>query len=206
MVTLSGQSSNTRDVTWEVDRVPIAATSDAGEATGPETWGPDLSVIYLPPVVPRVPPAPPVSPVPPGPPGPPGTPAPPMRSTVPPVMTPVMSPVPPMVPPPPGVMPPSSPAGIDNPQVDEGRPDNEILQPGQTRAAPRAYRATASARLPDHALFNQRTPALPTCDASQLSKPSTYDEAMHSPYRANWSHAIEGEISGLEEAGTFKDT
>ena len=33
VVTLSGQSSNTRNVTWEVDRVPlIAATPDPGEA------------------------------------------------------------------------------------------------------------------------------------------------------------------------------
>ena len=117
-----------------------------------------------------------------------------------------MSPAPPMVASPTGVMPSSSPGGNDNPQVDEGPPDNEVLQPGRTRAATRAYRqATATARLPDHTLFNQRTPALPTCDASQLSEPSTYEEAMRSPYRANWSHVMEGEIGGLEEAGTFED-
>ena len=52
----------------------------------------------------------------------------------------------------------------------------------------------------------QPAPALPTCDASLLSEPSTYDEAMRSPYRANWSHAMEGEFGGLEEAGTFADT
>ena len=100
----------------------IAATPDAGEATGPETWVQDLRVRYQPPVVPR---------------GPQcrrrcrysrhrrgrrETPTPPIPSTVPPVMTPVMSPVPPMVPPPPGVMPSSSPAGIDNPQVDKVPP------------------------------------------------------------------------------------
>ena len=120
-------------------------------------------------------------------------------------MTPVMSPAPPMVPPQTGVMPPSSPAEID-PQVYEGPPDNELLQPGRTRAATRVYRhATATARPPDHALFNQRTPALPTCDVGQLSEPLTYDEAMRSPYRANWSHATEGEFGGLEEAGTFED-
>ena len=111
-----------------------------------------------------------------------------------------------MVPPQTGVMPPSSPAGINNPQVDEGPPDNELLQPGRTRAATRVYRqATATARPPDHALFNRCTPALPTCDTSQLSEPSTYDEAMRSPYRANWSHAMEGEFGGLEEAETFED-
>ena len=116
-----------------------------------------------------------------------------------------------MVPPPPGVMSPSSPAGIDNPQVDEGPPDNELLQPWRTHAATRAYyQATATVRPQDHALFNQRpskqlTPALPTCDASQLSEPTTYDEAMRSPYHTNWSHAMKGEIAGLEEAGTFGD-
>ena len=67
IVTLSDQSSNTRDVTWEVDRVLIiAATPDAGEATGPEQWGPDVSIRYLPPVLLPVPRVPPVPPVPPG--------------------------------------------------------------------------------------------------------------------------------------------
>ena len=108
-------------------------------------------------------------------------------------------------------MSPSSPAGIENPQVDEGPPDNELLQPGRTRAATRAFhQATATARPQDHALFNQRpsnqpTPALPICDTSQLSGPTTYDESMRSPYHANWSHVMEGEISGIEEAGTFGD-
>ena len=79
VVTLSGQPSNTRDVTWEVDRVPIiAAIPDAGEATGPETWGPDLSVRHLPPV-PLVPPVPPLSPASPGTSAPPMTPVLPVR-------------------------------------------------------------------------------------------------------------------------------
>ena len=51
VVTLSGQSSNARDVTLEMDRVPIvAATPDVGEAAGPEPWGPDVFITYLPPV------------------------------------------------------------------------------------------------------------------------------------------------------------
>ena len=181
----------------------IAVTPDWGEATGPEPWGPGLNVRYLPP---PVSPAPPVSPGPPGPPGPPGTPGTPMLSPVPPVMTQLMSPVPPMVPPPLGVILPSSPAGIDDPQVDTPPPDNELLQPGRTRATTRACRqATATARPPDHALLNQCTPAFPTCDASQRSEPLTYDEVVRSPYRANWSHAMEGEFGGLEEAGSFED-
>ena len=66
------------------------------------------------------------------------------------------------------------------------------------------------ARPADHALFNQRPPnqptfALPTCDASQLSEPATYQEAMRSPFHANWSHAMEGEVAGLEGAGTLGD-
>ena len=72
VVTLSGQSSNTRDVTWEVDRVPIiAATPDAGEAAGQEPWGPDDNIRYLPPEPPG-PPGPPGTSVPPGPLEPPG--------------------------------------------------------------------------------------------------------------------------------------
>ena len=95
---------------------------------------------------------------------------------------------------------------MDDRQVDEGSPDNELLQPGRNRAATRAYRqTTATARPPDHALFNQYTPALRTCDASQVSEPSKYDETMRSPFRANWSYAMEGEFGGLEEAGTSED-
>ena len=216
VVILSDQSSNTRDVTWEVDLVSIiAATPDAGKATGPETLGPDLSIRYLRLVVPpvplvppvsSVPPVPPVLPVPPVPPGLPGTPAPPRRLTVPPVMTPVMSPAPPMVPPPPGVMLPSSSPGTDNPQVDEGHLEKELSQPGRTRGRTRAcHQASTAARSADHAIYNQPTPALPTCDASQLSGPAPYHEAMRSPYHANCSHAMEGEIGGLEEAGTSGD-
>ena len=123
------------------------------------------------------------------------------------MMTPAMSPSPPMVAPPTGVMPPSSPGGNGNHQVDEGPPDNKLIQPGRTRAATRAYRQAAmTARPPDHAQFNQPPQALPTCDASQLSQPSTYDEAMRSPYLANWSYAMEGEYGGLEEDGTFEDS
>ena len=193
VVTLSDQPSNKRDVTWEVDRVSIiAVTRDAEEATGPETWGPDLSVRYLPPV-------PPV-------PVPPGTPTPPLRLSVPPVMTPVMSPAPLMVPPPPGVIQPSSPPGTDNPHVDHGPPDNELLQPGRTRARTRAYhQAPTTARSIDHAIYNQPTPVLPTCDASQLSEPATYHEAMRLPYHNNWSHAMKREVAGLEDVGTFGD-
>ena len=134
-----------------------------------------------------------------------------------PVMTPVMTPAPPMVPPPPGVMSPSSPPDR-NPQVDEGHPANELLQPGRTRARTRAYHqastsAPAADHAPhsaDHALYNQPppnepAPPLPTFDASELSEPTSYAEAMQSPYSANWSHAMEREVSGLEEAGTFED-
>ena len=44
--------------------------------------------------------------------------------------------------------------------------------------------------------------------ASTLATPcirltTTYDEAMRSPYHASWSYAMEGEVAGLEEAGTF---
>ena len=53
----------------------------------------------------------------------------------------------------------------------------------------------------DHALFSQPTPALPTCYASQFSEPTTYQETMHSPYHAIWSHAMEREIAGYEDAG-----
>jgi len=129
-------------------------------------------------------------------------------------MPPVMTPAPPEMPPTPGVMSPSSPPGAENPQIedDEGPPDNELLQPGRTRARTRAYHqaSTGTSQPADHALFNQRppnqpAPALPTCDAGQLSEPATYQEAMLSQYHANWSHAMETEIAGLEGAGTFGD-
>ena len=111
-----------------------------------------------------------------------------------------------MVAPPTRVMPPSSPGGNDNPQVDEPPPDNELLQKGRTRAVTRAYRQTATtARPPNLEPFNQPSPALASCDARQLSQPSKYDEAMRSRYYANWSHAMEGGLSGLEEAWTFED-
>ena len=118
VVTSSGQTSNTRHVTWEVERMPIiAAAPNARAATGPETWDAEMRVRYLPPVPPTLP----------------------ALAAVSSVMTPVVSPAPPMVLSPPGVMSSSSPAGIENPQVDVGPPDNELLQPGRTRAATRAY-------------------------------------------------------------------
>ena len=87
-----------------------------------------------------------------------------------------------------------------------GPPGQQYPSTGADTSGNEGVQATDTARPPDHALFNQHTSALPTCDASQLSEPSTYDEAMRSPYRANWSHAIKREISGLEEAGTLEDT
>ena len=134
VVTSSGQTSDTRDVTWEVERMPIiAAAPNAGAATGPETWDAHLRVSYLQPVlpmppVPSVPPVVPVLSVPSAQPVTPVQPVPPVTpvlATVPPEMTPVMSP--------------SSPPGTDNPQVDEPPPDNELLQPGRTRARTRVY-------------------------------------------------------------------
>ena len=93
----------------------IAAAPNARAATGPETWDAEMRVRYLPPVPPTLP----------------------ALAAVSSVMTPVVSPAPPMVPPPPGMMP-SSPAGIENPQFDEGPPDNELHQPWTTHAATRA--------------------------------------------------------------------
>ena len=115
--------------------------------------------------------------------------------------------------PPHGVMSPSSPPGTDNPQVEDDKalPKNEILPPGRTRARTRAYhQASTMSRPADHALFNQRppnqhAPVLPTCHAGQLSEPATYQEALLSPYHANWSHAMEKDITGLKGAGTFGD-
>ena len=53
VVTSSGQASNMRDVTWEVERLPIiAAEPNARAATGPETWDAELHVRYVPPVLP----------------------------------------------------------------------------------------------------------------------------------------------------------
>ena len=91
-------------------------------------------------------------------------------------VTPEMTPAPPEVPPPRGVMLPSSPPGVENPQAEDAEdpPDNELLQPGRTRARTRAYhQASTTARPADHAVFNQAPPkqpavALSTCDASQL--------------------------------------
>ena len=79
-------------------------------------------------------------------------------------------------------------------------------------ARTRAYhQATATAWRADDAPFNQRppnhvTPALLNCDASKQSEPTTYQEAMRLPYHAKWSHAMEREVAGLEEAGAFGDT
>ena len=117
-----------------------------------------------------------------------------------------------MIPPPSTLQPPPPPPGTENPQVDKGPPDNELLQPGRMRSRTRACHLTITTAGPsDHALFKQRPPnkpisALPTCNESELSKPPTYPEAIRSEYRANWTHATVREISGLEEARTFGDT
>ena len=206
----------------------IAAAPNAEAATGRETLDADLRVSYLPPVLP-VPPVPPVSSVSPVTPMPPVSPVAPVSPLppVPPVppVTPVMPPSTPMVPSPPGVMSPSSPPGTDNPQVDEPSADNELLQPGRTRVRTRAYHQPTATALPaDDEIFNQRppnqpTPVLPTCDASQFSEPTTYQEAMRSPYHASpmlygegdcwtrggwdvWEHlAAKGRGRGLVQVG-----
>ncbi|CAM9756673.1 unnamed protein product [Laminaria digitata] len=72
------------------------------------------------------------------------------------------------------------------------------------------HQASTAPHSADHALYNQPppnepAPPLPTFDTSELSEPTSYAEAMQSPYSANWSHAMEREVSGLEEAGTFGD-
>ena len=113
-----------------------------------------------------------------------------------------------LMPPPPGVMSPSSPPGTENPRADEGPLDNEFLQPGQTRARTRTYhQATATAGPADHALSNQHPPnsrpSLPTCHASELSEPATYQEGTGLEYSTNWSYAIDQELSGFQWAGTF---
>ena len=92
------------------------------------------------------------------------------------LLTPAMTPAPRMVAPPPGVMSPSSPPGTENPQIDEGPPDNELVQPGRTRARTRAHhKATTGAGPADHALHNQRPPnsplPLPTCHAASFRSP-----------------------------------
>ena len=126
----------------------IAAAPNARAATGPETWDAEMRVRYLPPVPPTLP----------------------ALAAVSSVMTPVVSPAPPMVPPPPGMMP-SSPAGIENPQFDEGPPDNELHQPVDNTCGNEGVYHHAGAT--GHALFNQSTPALPNCEASQFSESHT---------------------------------
>lgn len=145
VVSACGRVSNTRDVAREVGRTPIiAAAPDAGaglvQEVPPET---DFDVGF---VLSMPPPASPVLPA------------------LPPVMIPVRTPAPPIAPaPPPGVIPPpptllpSSPPlpRTENLQVDEGSPDNELLQQGGKRLRTRAYQATPTARSADHALINQ---------------------------------------------------
>ena len=90
------------------------------------------------------------------------------------LLTPAMTPAPRMVAPPPGVMSPSSPPGTENPQIDEGPPDNELVQPGRTCAKTRAHhKATAGAGPADHALYNQCPSPLPlpTCHAASFRSP-----------------------------------
>ena len=223
VVTLSGQTSDTPDVTWEAELTPTIPlpsprTSDTGAHTRPDTRDDDFRISYLSPVMT---PLPPVTPVLPSPPvmTPVMTPVPPVTSVLPssPVITPVVRPAPPMVPPPTGVMSPPSLPETENPQVDEGLSDNQLLQPGRTRSRTRAYhRASTSAPSAewgvsaDHALChqpppNEPAPFLSPFDASELEEPATYLEAMQSPNSANWSHAMEREASGLKEAGTFGD-
>ena len=174
VLTSSGLTSDMRDVTWEMERVPIiAAGLDTGTATAPEAREADWHVRYVPPA-PQVQPVPPVTPA---------------MATAPSVMTPVMTSAPPMVAPPPGAMSPSSPPGTENPQIDESRLDSEFLQPGRTRARTKAYhKATTAAEPAEHALYNQRPPnsppPLPACHARELSELATYQGAMDSEYSA----------------------
>lgn len=46
-------------------------------------------------------------------------------------------------------------------------------------------------------------PDLPQCQASDLSVPKTYKEAMESEHQHLWSDSMEREIHGLLSAGTF---
>ena len=124
IVTLSGQRSDTWDVTWEAKRTPIIPrlsprTPDAGAHTRRDTRDDDVRVRYLSPVMTPVRPVTPVQP----PPFPPEmTPMPPVTPELPSpsVMTPMVTPAPPRMPPPTGVMPPSSPLETEKPQDDEG--------------------------------------------------------------------------------------
>lgn len=106
MLTSSGLSSKTQDVTWEMEHVPIiAATPDAEAASTLEVWDADLQGSYVPPM-PQVLPVLLVSMVPPALPGTPVT------ATVPFLMTPgitlVMTLALPLMPPPPSLMSPPS--------------------------------------------------------------------------------------------------
>lgn len=129
-----------------------------------------------------------------------------------------MTPPPPILTLAPGVMSPSSRPETENPQVDDGLPDNQLLQQRRTRSRTRTYHSAStsapSADTPhsaDHALCHHQLPpddpatSLLTFDASELEEHATYLEAMQSPYSANWSHDMEREVFELEEAGTFGD-
>ena len=77
---------------------------------------------------------------------------------------------------------------------DEGVPSGDL------------YGTASSRRTFQQSSPNQPIPALPICDASQCSEPTTYQKEMRSPYHASWYHAMEREITRHEEAGTFGDT
>ena len=115
VVTACGRTTNSRDVTWEVECKPIIeAAPEARRDTVPRPCEADRYVRYLPPepatVSPGMPPV--MTSAPPGvPPLPP--PGEPLQAGMPPAMT----PAPPEVPPTPGVMSPLSPPGAENPQV-----------------------------------------------------------------------------------------
>ena len=141
VLTLSGLTNNTRDVAWEMERVPITAAGlDTGTIAAPEAWEADWHVRHVSPVLPVTP----------------------VMATMPSMMTPIMTPAPPMVAPPPGVMLPSCPPGTEKTQIDESPPDNELLQPGRTRGRTRTYhKAVTAARSADHAFYIQRPPNSP---------------------------------------------
>ena len=105
----SGQTSDTRDVIWEVELIRSPRLCQTRGRPTERIRDADLRVSFLQPVL-LVTPVPPVTPVLPAP------------AVLP--VTPVMSLAPQMVPPPPGVMSPSSPPWTDNPQVDKVPPDD----------------------------------------------------------------------------------
>ena len=151
VVTLSGQTSDMRSVTWETERTQITSplspcTPGAGAHTRPDTRDDDFRVSYVPPVITPVRPVTPL--LPPLPP-PVMTPMPLVTPVLPSirVMTSVVTPAPPRMPPPTGMKPPSSPLEIENPQVIGGFPEHQLLQPGRTRSRTRARTTRGRHRL-----------------------------------------------------------